>query len=298
MGEAKQRKLTDSNYGSVSNKIRGLIISSPTIMSGNNVRITGGLDHQELRSSLLYWDRLTWPSNNAVDIKGSPEIEYLSSVGILSRIRYEGSGKLSDILIAAQAYSFEKLEKESPGVWSIGGGENSLIVNSGDVDRQQGSIMQLYNAIPVPKADVPLDDILKFRQKRRPELLALRSYIEALAEEISNSSDNQEALKDRLAKVDSSCSDLIKVSREWQSPVYLANLKASFNFDLNKLGANAVKAWVASETLGLSSTTKAIAAGAAGITSMFNIGADIKMQNLRRGSSPFKYAYLIQRDLI
>lgn len=299
MGQAKNRKLTEPGYGTISNKIRGLVITTPIkINEDGSSSIRSHLDTQDLRSALLYWDRLIWTGSNTLRFKGEANAEYLEHAGVLEKRFYNIDGTIPHIYTTAQKNAMDELERQSPGIWSLGNGENSVLLNSPAIVKNQGTIIQLYNAIPVPSKDVPLSEILTFRQKRRPELLALRAYIESITKEIAISSDSEEALNIRLTEIDKACSDLITVTREWQFPVYLANLNASFNFDLNKAGGNALKAWVATDQLGLDHTTKAVSAGLAGVASIFKVEADIKMRNLNRGSSPFKYAYEIQRELI
>ena len=67
MGEAKLRKQTDPNFGQVPKNglsYRGLVVSPPIEIEGNRLFAkSSNLDAQELRFSLLFWDRLVWPSS-------------------------------------------------------------------------------------------------------------------------------------------------------------------------------------------------------------------------------------------
>lgn len=295
MGESKYRKATDPNYGSPKAQLRGLVISPPIQVNGDTVYIKQtDLDTQDLRSSLLYWDRLAIPTTMSISIKGGKDEEYLESCGILRRNVVNMWGKASDILISAQALTLQNLEQENPGMWSLGGGENSLLVMGSMATPNSGTLLQLFNALPVPKENTPLADILEFKAKRRPELLALREHIEQLSTEIASAADSVDALNAKLQLLDIACSDLIKTTREYQLPFYLSNLNASLNFDYKNL-AFAASTWASTEYLGLGLTSKTISTIAATAASMISLKSDIKFRSINRPSSPFKYAYHIQQ---
>ena len=297
MGESKQRKETDPNYGKFRSKLRGLIVSPPIQIDGNTIHIKqSNLDTQELRSSLLYWDRLALPTTSAIYIGGGKDEEHLESCGILRRNKLHLDGNGSDILISAQALTLQQFESETPGMWSLGGGKNSLLIKGNMATQNSGSLLQLLNALPVPKEDTPLAEILEFKRKRRPELLALREYIEQLSMEISSSADSVDSLNEKLRLLDVACSDLLITTREYQLPFYLSNLSASLNFDYKNL-AVAASTWASTELLGLNLTSKTLATFAATAGSMISLKSDIKFRSINRPASPFKYAYHIQRDL-
>lgn len=297
MGESKYRKETDPNYGKPQTQLKGLVVSPPIQINGSTIFIKQSeLDTQDLRASLLYWDRLAIPTTRALYIDGGSDEKYLESCGILSRNEVNLNGNVSDILISAQALTLQRLESESPGMWSLGGGENSLLVMGGMVTPDQGSLLQLFNALPVPKENTPLAEILEFKNKRQPELLALREYIEQLSQEISSSSDSVDALNKKLSLLDEACSNLIKTTREYQLPFYLSSLNASLNFDYKNI-AFAASAWASTDYLGLSLTSQTIATITATAASMIGLKSDIKFRSINRPASPFKYAYHIQKHL-
>lgn len=298
MGEARQRKQSDANYGKYSNTVRGLVISPPIIIDGGAVHIkNAGLDPQELRSSLLYWDRLALPLSNVIRISGGIEADYLESCGIMERKMYFATGNGADCIVNAQIQALSELERRAPGAWSLGGGENSILAMGGVARMDAGTALQLYNCLPTPKENTSLSDILEFKQRRRPELLTFRAYMDALCTEISNSNDSVDELNKKLALLDAACSDLIKTTKEFSLPVYLSNLSASLNFDSTKVLGTASSVWFGANKIGLGITTSTIATFIATTASMISLKSDIKFQPMRRPSSPFKYVYLAQRDL-
>ena len=66
--------------------VRGLVVSTPVkINDGGSITIRGGgLDPQELRFSLLLWDKLDHPAG-LLSINGGPDAEFLEKAGILTR---------------------------------------------------------------------------------------------------------------------------------------------------------------------------------------------------------------------
>jgi len=229
-----------------------------------------------------------------------PEASFLEAEGVMDRprqvvSRIDDMGKLMSEL---PILTLQNYERDEPGIWSLGGGENSILVESGYANKGEGTLFHLYRAIPVPSPDTPLDDILKFRQDRRSELLAFRFHIEALSKEIEASSDVEEALNQRLNELDIACSNLARVCREWQFPVYLSDLKASFNFNIERATKTAVKVWTEAGKFHLDETSKILGAGAAAILSQLEIKSDIKLRTIKRDTSPFKYVYEVQKHLL
>ncbi len=158
--------------------------------------------------------------------------------------------------------------------------------------------MELYKSLPVPSTDVPLQEILSFKQKRRPELLMFRAHIEAMAAEIASGADSHEALTRKLAELDSACSNLIKVCAEWQFPVHLANAKFSMNFSISKTMSTALDVFAKAKEISMDATAAAVAATIAGVSSNFSLTGEPGIRDLRRPKSPYKYLYHAQRELL
>jgi hypothetical protein len=295
MGQAKERKASDPNYGRPKlPSVRGLIISAPTSINNTDISIAGQLDSQDIRFSLLFWDRLCWPSLPVV-IGGDDDTAYLESVGILHRPSYPHFGLINNIVLETQAEAFKDLNKSSPGAWAFSQGANSVSVADGLLDHEGGALLSLLSAIPIPKADVSLADILEFKQKRRPELLAFREHFDRMIQEITNSSDQEAALTARRKEVDEACQNLRTVAKEWQFPFYLSDYSATFNFDIAKAMKAGKAGWEAGSTH--SESSAAIAAAFGALASQFKITGAPKFRPARLPSSPYKYAYNIKNEL-
>ncbi|MGC2047537.1 MAG: DUF6236 family protein, partial [Gallionella sp.] len=183
---------------------------------------------------MLFWDRLVWPSSRAIHFASGPDETFLESAGILTRPEYTFYGDAAQGIAKGQIQAYQDLERTEPGVWALAQGENSFLFNEGLVEEGKGALVELHRAIPIPRHDVPLAEILEFRERRRDELFLLRHQLESFVSEIEGSADKTFALHKSIAELDHACSNLLAVGKEWQFPVYLSNIKASFSLTPEK----------------------------------------------------------------
>ncbi|HHG4368438.1 TPA: DUF6236 family protein [Pseudomonas aeruginosa] len=302
MGEAKYRKQNDPNYGQPT-KNRGLILSCPiSVTSANSFVIQRStLDPQELRTSLLYWDKLSWPKNNIIGLPGCQDTEFLQSSGVLYRPKLDVAGHIEsgNMFLEVQEELLTFYESKTPGMWSIGQGVNSAKATPSSlaVNSSHGIVMQLLNSVPTPGPDVPLADILDFKAKRQDELLQFREHFEKLVKQVTDHESSEEALQQAIHEVDTACADLLKTVREWQVPIKLSSLSASINFNILKAFQEGASAYGLIKSFNLGETAAYISAGAAAIHSQINIKRGIEFSKIKRPRSPYKYAYLVERDL-
>ncbi len=298
MGEAKRRKLTESNFGRVPKDAayRGLVVSPPIEIEGSRLHAkSSNLDPQELRFALLFWDRLVWPSSRAIHFASGPDEAFLEEAGVLSRPEYTVYGDAAQGVARGQIQAFLDLEQSQPGTWALAQGENSFLWREGFADEGKGTLVELHRAIPVPKQDVPLAEILEFRQRRRDELVLLRHHLESLVSEIEGSADKPSALQKRISEVDQACADLLAVGKEWQFPVYLSDFKASFSLCPEKFLPSVAGGWKLAEPYGL--TVASAVAAVAGAASTLEIKGDYGLRSIKRPTSPYRYAFQINGEL-
>lgn len=298
MGEAKRRKQGESNFGRVpkSANYRGLVVSPPIEIEGGNMFVkSSSLDPQELRFALLFWDRLVWPSSRSVYFASNSDEVFLESAGILTRPDYTIDGNVAQGIARGQILAYQNLEHAEPGVWALAQGENSILWKAGLTNEGEGALLELHRAIPIPKQDVPLAEILEFRQRRHDELRLLRYQLESFVREIEGSIDKPLSLQKRIAELDQACANLLAVGREWQFPVYLSNMKASFSLSPQKFLPAVAGGWKMGEPYGLMAA--AAAAGLAGAVSTLDIKADYGLRSIKRPANPYRYAYQIHQEL-
>lgn len=298
MGESKRRKENDPNFGRVPKRARdrGLVVSPPIeVRCGSLYAKSSNLDRQELRFSLLFWDRLVWPSSRGLHFASGPDEAFLESIGILTRPDYTIDGNPAQAIVRGQILAYRDLEKAEPGVWALAQGENSLLWSEGLVEEGKGALLELHRAIPIPKHDVPLAEILEFKQRRSDELQLFRYQLESFVAEIEGAADKDAALRKRIADLDQACANLLLIGKEWRFPVYLSNIKATFNLSPVKFLPAIAAGWTIGEKYGL--TAAATAAAVSGAASTLEIKADYGLRSARIPKSPYRYVARIQQEL-
>lgn len=220
----------------VSMKKRGIVISPPFEPLPSGVKCGGSPEPVDIRKYLLYWDKIDYPTNNIIHIGGNSDIDFLEKYGILKRsiIQLVGSFILDDkIFLATQQAAYEQNERDEKGCWSLAQlSNNPLFVNS---LQKQCLEFELYNCLPVPECDVPLYDILQFKEKRKDELMELREYLDELYLSIIGSEDPNRALNVALDKTEKALNNIDRTLNESGINKITESLKGilSDNIDLN-----------------------------------------------------------------
>lgn len=191
---------------------------------------------QNLRRWSLFWDRLGVVYNpNTVKIE-HPEFAFLRNSGVLDIYDVHNvQGELSANVRAINTIAMQELEQNDTGNWAIDLSPGSLhaphpLFRAWDTTPDRGVLLQLQNVIPVPNKDVPLVDILEFKEKRQSEMLALRHHLDDLYLQIGNSHDPAFALTSKKSALEQSANDAIKVMRERRFPFRMSSQAVSFNF--------------------------------------------------------------------
>lgn len=313
MGEAANRKGRDARYGRIPKDVltrkRGVVVSLPTEISADQMSITFGggpaagsrLDPQELRYSLLFWDEVAWPVNNLIHVESAADELFLERAGILRRPRVEmvGSFTGAEIVTRPHLQAFWELEAREPGKWSLALGERSLNWQQAPLGTADAAVVELLRAIPVPDADVPLEEILEFKEKRADELLALRAEIDTYVAAIVGAADPAQALVDKSKYVERACVDLLKAGHSWKFPVRLTDLKVTVETKpgeviLKALGANVIGAHM----LNLDAITAFLSSIAVGaLSSGVKIAGTPKLQRIRPRKTPYEYVYSFHKEL-
>jgi hypothetical protein len=257
---------------------RGLILSPPWR------NIHGGfemleMDLQQLRASLLFWDYLESPKSLVVFDLG-PDFGFLEAEGILARSYVKRGVWTSERAYEDYLVTFSELEKSEPGRWSLARVEGTPSTASKEMVSARGAMISLLNAIPVPDRDVPLEDVLEFRRKRRPEMLALRHHLETVAEQIAAAPDRDLALSTELSKLGTALADHERVSKESRFKLRLSDLSAEIN--LLEIGAP-----VAAALLNGIPVTRSLLTGAAAGALRVTIGAGFARR--KSAATPFEY---------
>ncbi len=299
MGQETIRRRNDPNYGKPppAPTHRGLVVSPPLEINGTRLHArSSSIDSTELRFALLYWDMLVWPSSRAIHFASGPDEQFLEKTGVMSRPDYTFYGDAAQGIAKSQIQAFLDLDKSEPGAWALAQGENSLLLKDDAFQKGNGGIIELHRAIPIPKGDVPLAEILEFKNRRNDELLNLRSHLDSLSNQIIDPNNLPTNLESKISEIDSACADLLHVGKEWRFPVHISNLKASFTLSSRSLVVPAISAWHFGQQFGLAAATAA--AAITGAVSTFEIKGDLGFRTPRKSASPYRYAYLAHKELL
>ncbi len=268
----------------------GLVISVPIEASAGSLFVkSSALDPQELRSNLLLWDKLDWPTNNLMGFHVTPDVEFLIQEGSLTRTRIivGGGGSLEDSVRAAHVQAYRELDEREPGTWSLATGERSISFLDEELESDRGVLVRLHQAIPVPDKEVPFADVLEFKRKRRDELLALRYHLEQIYQRVISAGDGELALNAEVGALDKAIADHLKTAQEFGLKLRFSDLSAS----LNLLGA----AQVAFATLALG--LDLVSALVAGTAASISIDAGVALKRHKAAPTPFRYISSYHREV-
>lgn len=294
MGEANRRKKSDPTYGQPKT---GLIVSFPVEIEreGSVKIISNELDRSILRHNLLFWDKFLFP-NGIVQFTLGPEADYLERAGILEIMNFNAQGTLDNIIIQNHLSAFSAMENKQPGLWAMSLGPGTLDIKTPGVVQNGGFYVELINLLPVPAMEVPLENIVRFKEKRRDELHELRLNINNIAATINKVGDVPEGLEVATHQVQTAASNAIAVSREAGFPLHLSSVKVSL--DLRPLPALAaiIAGWEIGQSIEQKTMLAALAA-AGGIGSAVKIGGDFGLKNMRERLGPYQYVARYHKEV-
>ena len=196
------------------------VIAAPAIIKPlrDGFVMERSISKEELRYYILYWDKVVIPGNNLVYIEVPEEKELIACESISRpRIQFQGSfrgDQVTGALLACQSIVAEKLVRDKTVDWVIHQIGDSLALPSDFASQQDTIRVALANALPVPDGEVPIHEILEFKQRYKDELIELHKSIDELYFEVLNSPDKGLATKKVLSRFQSSIQNLDRTSHE------------------------------------------------------------------------------------
>ena len=192
-----------------------------------------GISKEELRYYILYWEKVVIPGNNLVYIK-VPEEDTLIACEAISRPRVEFQGSLqgdqvTGALLACQSIVAKKLVRDKTVDWVLHQIGESLVLPPDFASQQDAIRVALVNALPVPDGEVPVHEILEFKQRHKDELIELHDSIDELYFEVLNSPDESLATKKAVFRFQSAIQNLDKASNEQFKKTRKYNLSVELN---------------------------------------------------------------------
>lgn len=274
---------------------RGIVLSPPfELLTNGGISCGGSPDPADIRKYLLYWDEIDYPDNNFISVGACPDIQFLIETKVATRTRVQFTGSMSsdngEIFIKAQQAVFDKRQQESPGNWSLAqpctaphfiGGQSKAAID-----------YELWNVLPVPKKEVPLNDILEFKSNRQPELTALRVYLDELYQQVIASSDIPRAKNTAIVKLEASLVAIDRTMGEKNLPRELASLRGFIPLAIESLLAGGAGVMGMSSQLGMD----LLPAGAVG-AGLYFAAKTLSLPSSVSSSSALTYVSSIRRCL-
>ena len=199
---------------------RGIVITPnyKILNGGQGIQLSGGVEPVNLRKYLLFWDKIDYPTNNMIHYEGGPDIDFLVQEGIAknTEVRFQRieANENGFIFLASQMAAFEKNNEVEGEEWSIAQPTNVLLVPDALAKTQGCLEFELYEAVQIPTSNVPLQDVFEFKQKRTPELLALRDSMDSIVDQIMGYQDIPKRKNKALNKLHRDLNDLNRTMKE------------------------------------------------------------------------------------
>ena len=199
---------------------RGIIITPNYKVTdhGRGIEINGVVDPINLRKYCLLWDKIDYPVNNMIRVGGGDDIDFLMQEGTATsteiRFREMRGDQNGIIMLATQMAAYEQACKNKNEEWSIAQPSSQLLIPD-NYAKQQGCLeFELYDAIQIPTGNVSLQDVIDFKKKRKPELLALRDSMDSIVDGIVASQNIPKRKDKAISKLHRDLNDFNRVMKE------------------------------------------------------------------------------------
>lgn len=270
------------------------IISTPAKISfsKDSFSVSSNLTGEDVRFLSLYWDKIVIPSNNLIHY-GIPEEKDLIACGLFERpvIRHVGQfygGEMGEKILEGQCEVARKLFEDKSSDWVIHQKGSQIVLPENLVKKTNTIRIDLSSTLPVPNADVPICDILEFKERRKDELSQLHEAIDAIYFEVLDSPDEDLAQRKAIASLKQDIENLNRVATEKFQITRKFDLSAEFSFD----GKSAAIATAAGAFIDFLATgfTVPIATSVAGAASLLKVKGQTTKSFVHNGSH--KLAFL------
>lgn len=214
---------------------RGVIGSAALIQKiPNGFGIKRIISAEELRFYILYWDHVAIPKSNIIPT-AIPDEDELISCGAISRPKAEFRGAidrgfLADAFLGFQTQLAAEYAKDQNTAWAMHQFGEEIALPTSFSQETTALRVALAAVLPVPSTDVPLAEVLEFKERKQAKLEAIHEYIDNLYLETLKSPDillqSKKTLSQFRAEVEALSQDKLNTSR-WKR----LDLSIEFKFE-------------------------------------------------------------------
>ncbi|RTR40557.1 hypothetical protein EKG38_01150 [Shewanella canadensis] len=200
---------------------RGLMITQDIIARGGSFDLNGGVDQQALRQYLLFWDRLSCPQSNIIFAGLGPDFDFLINAGIADYKTVTFSGSISlnnDFFRELETRALKGLSKDKDTNWCLASSIKLLGLQPVQSKKEEAISVHLLDAMKIFTPEVPLSEVLEFKEKRSEELLEFRDSMDDLKSAILLSADSDEVLRRKIRKIERDIGDVNRLIEESRQP--------------------------------------------------------------------------------
>ncbi len=275
------------------------IIASPAIVVPTNdyFDVTRVISSEELRFLVLYWDEVLIPYTNCFHMGFPEEVDFLNCGAIKRPVVYmpenSAAGMALDIM-KCQGLLAKELVKDKEFDWVLHQlGDETYLLNDFSIDKQVLRF-EMVNQLPSPQSDVPINEILEFKERRMDEIIALHDSLDELYLDTLSQPDLNLASKKSIKNLQTSIDSLNKTTKERFKNTKKFDLSTELNLDYKSLVSGSVLGAIyehltpGGDDLILAATLGVLASSiklSAKMTSTFNPAKDnLKLSYLTRAS--------------
>ena len=201
--------------------MRGIVAPAGNIkLLSGGAEFRGGISAAEIRYYIFYWDKVIIPASRIMYAVIEDE-ELLLQTGVIERPRTKtGLGRISgdniaNLIISEQASIAKTIMEENPDAeWILHQFNSEIILPPEFCVELQTIKFELINALPVPNSNVPIVEILDFKNRRATELSNVHKLLDELFIEIINDPEPTEKKAACIKRLVESISDLNNVADE------------------------------------------------------------------------------------
>ncbi len=154
---------------------------------------------------------------------------------------------------------------------------------------------KFLDLLPVPREEVKIEDIIKFKNKRESELLAFREVFNEMEKDISNAKDKREIkriLTLNKEKIKKEVHNIRKLMKESNLEIAMASFKSLIDIKQPAL-------WTALASSFFASASTIPLAGALAIIQVGSTWIDKRNElNAKLRSSPYSYLYYVEEEKV
>ena len=143
----------------------------------------------------------------------------------------------------AQVKATSLLQAQGGDTWTLAQSSNKLDLPFGNYSHAQLFEANLYAGLPVPDENTPLNEIMEFKEKRKPELLRFRHSIDSLYIKMLSSPDQERELRKASEEIDLTLIDLNKCLNESNIKTLFTTLSLYLNIKDSKLFSTLIGAY-------------------------------------------------------